>query len=102
MRSLRPPSGAGGCFSCLRSLRHGAQVQPPDGIERGSNGPSLPAPEIRGVFAGQRNPAVDLAQVLVVPGASIGGPHSKTTHGERRTMPGNGNAVVELFAILRV
>src|SRR5260370_2557046 len=50
--------------------------------------------------AGKRNGSVDPAQIFVVVGAGMVGPHAETAHGERRAMPGHGHAVVEFLWVL--
>jgi hypothetical protein len=47
------------------------------------------------VLAGQRDAAVDLAQVVVVRGTRIVIPDPEAAHRERRAMPCHGDAVVE-------
>ena len=74
----------------------------PDRVERGENRAFLPAVDVRGMFACDRNASVDRAQIRIMFFAHIVGPVGEAAHRERRTMPGDGNAVFELFAILRM
>src|SRR3984957_13870075 len=54
------------------------------------------------MFAGQRDPAVDLAEVVVMRFSRFIRPVARAAKGERYAMPGDGNAVLELGQILRV
>src|SRR5262245_43306996 len=54
------------------------------------------------MFARQHDTAVDLAQIVVVLLAGIVGPVTRTSKRERRAVPGNGNAVLELILVLRM
>src|ERR1700688_364905 len=84
------------------TCRHGTLMQPADGVERRRDRSFLPTADVRGVLARQHDAAIDGAQIVVVIGAGIGGPQAEATHGERRSVPGHGHAVVELLRVLWV
>src|SRR5579859_560649 len=88
--------------SCSFSLRERALMQPADRVESGGHGAFLPAAEEGGVFAGEGNAPVDLAQIVVMRGARLVAPHAETSHGERRSMPRHRHAVIEFLVVLRV
>ena len=54
------------------------------------------------MFAGQRDAAVDLAQIVVVLLARLVGPVGEAALRERHAMPGDGDAVFELGRVLRM
>ena len=54
------------------------------------------------MLAGEHNPAVDLAQVVVMLRPQLLRPVAGAAERERHTMPGDRNAVFELFVVLRM
>src|SRR5258708_5787858 len=77
-------------------------MQPRNGIERRQDRPLLPRRNVGGVLAGENDPAVDLAQIVVVLVPHFLGPASRTAQGEGHPMPGHSNPVFELGAVLRM
>src|ERR1700688_2094684 len=75
-------------------------MQPADGVERRCDRSLLPTAYVGGMFARQRNASVDLAQIVIVLGAGVLGPHAETTHGKGRAMPRDGDSVIELLWVL--
>src|ERR1700730_16094572 len=63
----------------LASIPHDPIVQPRDGVERGEDGPLLPSRKRGGVLAGERDPPVDLAQIVIMRGARLLAPVAAAT-----------------------
>src|ERR1700722_19518600 len=97
-----PPLDAVTGVSSLFSLGHGTLMQPADGIQGRCHRAFLPSTDERGVLAGQNDPSVDGAQLIVVLGARVARPHAGASHREGNAMPRHGHSIVELLAILAV
>src|ERR1700727_1540947 len=70
-----------------------ALVKPGDGVERREDCALLPGRGVGRVFAGEHDPVVDLAEVIVVLRPRLFRPIAGTAERERHAMPSDGNAV---------
>ena len=77
-----------------------ALMQSTDGIKGRRHRAFLPASDIGGVLARQRDASIDRAQIVVVLRASLLAPRAEATHREWRAMPRHGDAVIELLLVL--
>src|ERR1700733_11038142 len=80
-------------FNAITSHPDHALVQPGEGVERGEDCALLPSREVGRVFAGEHDPAVDLAQVVVVSRPGLVRPVARTAERERHAVPSDGNTV---------
>src|SRR6516164_9921947 len=79
-----------------------AIVQPRDCIECRQDRPLLPGRNVRRVLTRQNDPAIDLAEIVVMLGSCLFGPAACAAQGEGHPMPGDRDAVLEFGAILRM
>src|SRR3982074_3241013 len=77
-------------------------VQPGDGVERRQEGSFLPCRNVRGVLARQHDPAVDLAEIVIVLRPRRFGPVASAAQCKGHAMPRNGDAVLEFRRVLRM
>src|SRR6516164_8308571 len=84
------------------SLSDDAIMQPRDGIERRQDRPLLPGRNVRRMLARQNDPAIDLAEIVVMLGSCLFGPAAGAAQGKGYPMPGDRDAVLEFGAILRM
>ena len=84
------------------SLLHRPLMEARNGVERGQDRALLPGRQIGRMLAGQHQPAVEGAQILVMRRPALVGPIAGAAQGEGRTMPGDGDAVFEFVLILRM
>ena len=83
------------------SARQSAPVQARDRIERGQNRALLPGRNVEDVLAGQHDPPVDGAEILVMLLASAVGPPAKAAERPRIPVPADCNAVFVFSLVLR-
>src|SRR6185369_6927399 len=76
-------------LGCIGLPRHDALVEPADGVERRGNRALLPGRDVGGVLAGQDDPAVDRAHVVIVLGAQLLGPAAGAAERPGDPMPGD-------------
>src|SRR5436190_15098875 len=77
-------------------------MQPCDRIERGEHGALLPGRYVGGMFAGQHDPSVDGAEIVVVLLARSIAPLRKTAERRRLAVPAHRNAALEFLCVLRM
>src|SRR5258708_4101635 len=77
-------------------------MQPRNGVERRQYRALLPRRNVGGVLAGENDPAVDLAQIVVVLVPHFIVPASGAAQGAGHPMPGHRDSVFELGAVLRM
>ena len=77
-------------------------MQPGDGVERRQNGSLLPGRNVGGVLARQHDPAVDLAEIVVMLRPRLVGPVAGAAQRKGHPMPRHGDAVLELGLVLRM
>src|SRR5258708_8624967 len=76
-----------------------ALMQPGNGIKRRQDGSLLPCRKVRRVLARQHDPAVDLAEIVIVLRPRLFDPVAGAAHRKGHAMPGNGDAALQ-FGLL--
>src|SRR3954454_15291002 len=73
-----------------------------DGIERRQDGAFLPRRNVGRMFARKHDPAVDLAQIVVMRGSGLVRPSTGTAEREWNAVPRHRDAVFEFCLVLRM
>src|SRR6202790_3140932 len=79
-----------------------ALVQPRDGVKRRQDGALRPCRNVGGMLARQHDPAVDLAEIVVMLRPCFVAPVAGATQCKGYAMPGHRDAVLEFSAVLRM
>src|SRR3954447_8409511 len=77
-------------------------MQPRDRVERGEHGALLPSRDVGGMLAGQHDPSVEGAEIVVVLLARGIAPLRKAAERCRLAMPADRDAVLEFLCVLRM
>src|SRR6266404_5136111 len=77
-------------------------MQPGDGIKGRKDGSLLPCRNVRYMLSGQHDPAIDLAEIIVMLRPCLVGPVAGAAQCKRHAMPRNGYAVFVFRPVLRM